>query len=242
MVVTMKRGPKPNQPKYTPPVQHPPKHAQPHPGSHVVRHQKPEHEQQTRWVPDIFAEFERCWKLTGRDYMSISEIASHISAKFKERGFSVTRNACIGKADRSGLRATFPRKGTDGLRSPDHTRKTTRTGVVSMTAHRIVATAKRVQRPLVDDEPPPEGGVPMVDATDKQCRWPTGMKDGVQMCCGGKVWSASLSRPSFYCVQHGRASTDRTRSVASLAERNANDAHYYGTKRKPGLGNLNKFR
>ena len=133
------------------------------------------------WTDERIALLKRLWK----DGKSAAEIAKALSK-------GVTRNAVIGKAHRMGLsgRPSPIKKAASGAgkksaKAPKKeikkTKKVKKAAVASTHSaasgkRKNILPSKEVTEPkkLKPEEIPPDGGVALIDLTERMCKWPIG--------------------------------------------------------------------
>lgn len=171
------------------------------------------------WTDERIATLKKMWK----DGKSAAEIAK-VLAK------GVTRNAVIGKAHRMGLSgrpspikkpAETPKKETAKKESKKAVKivvpKKTVVPVVTGVKHNPLVREVTPPRQFVKEEFPADGGVPLIDLTERMCKWPFGdPREDEFTFCGRPIRSGTP-----YCVDHASMayqSSGRSRSVVPPPE------------------------
>lgn len=184
------------------------------------------------WTDERIATLKKMWK----EGKSAADIA-------KTLGKGVTRNAVIGKAHRMGLSgrpspikkpaaaSTAPKKEKEAVRKkiiakvvipPAPKKKSVTTTIAPLkpaaeTRAPISARGAKepvLPRPLVQEAPPADGGVALIDLSERMCKWPYGdPQDDDFTFCGRGI------RPGTpYCPEHAaQAYQTSTRSRTAVA-------------------------
>lgn len=173
------------------------------------------------WTDERIATLKKMWK----DGKSAAEIAK-VLAK------GVTRNAVIGKAHRMGLSGRpspikkpaeapkkeavkkEPKKAAAKVVAP---KKATAVPVVTGVKNNPLVREVTPPRQFVKEEFPADGGVPLIDLTERMCKWPFGdPREDNFTFCGHPI------RPGTpYCADHASMayqSSGRSRSAVPPPE------------------------
>ncbi len=178
------------------------------------------------WTDERIATLKKMWK----EGKSAADIA-------KTLGKGVTRNAVIGKAHRMGLsgRPSPIKKPPAPSKKEAVVRKETKAPVAAAprlkapaaapAANKSTTTTREVAppRPAMKEVFPADGGVALIDLTERMCKWPFGdpREDDFTFCGRG-------IRPGTpYCPEHAALayqSSSRSRPVAPAEEKVVEDS------------------
>lgn len=173
------------------------------------------------WTDERIALLKKMWK----DGKSAAEIAKSLAK-------GVTRNAVIGKAHRMGLsgrpspikkpaeapkkEATkAPKKEVKEVKEVKVVAKKPVVPVVTGVKHNPLIREVAPPRPQAKEEFPADGGVALIDLSERMCKWPFGdPREDVFTFCGRNI------RPGTpYCPEHaGMAYQSSSRTRAAAAE------------------------
>lgn len=190
------------------------------------------------WTQERIDALTEMYALTKGSYMSVMQIAQALNQRF---GMSLTRNAVVGKAERLGLAAKYPRA-DKSVSSGRGGRPQNPTGVISRGrlgaaaknvnplgtsgAARILERREQAAQPVVPANTEAAKGIPLNGAPDTACLWPIGKVDGVDMCCGQLRYRKSFTRPGSYCREHAGESTNHVATaLAPSGRRNGQGVH-----------------
>lgn len=175
------------------------------------------------WTDERIATLKKMWK----EGKSAADIA-------KTLGKGVTRNAVIGKAHRMGLSgrpSPIKKPPAPAKKEAAAPRKEAKAPVVAAPRKEAKAPAAKAPtqprepappRPAIKEVFPADGGVALVDLTERMCKWPFGdpREDDFTFCGRG-------IRPGTpYCPEHAAMayqSSGRSRPVAPAEEKVVDD-------------------
>ncbi|MBI3441330.1 MAG: gcrA cell cycle regulator family protein [Proteobacteria bacterium] len=177
------------------------------------------------WTDERIALLKKMWK----EGKSAAEIAKTLAK-------GVTRNAVIGKAHRMGLsgRPSPIKKPPEAVPKKEVAKKEVKkeakaavkktvVPVVTGVKHNPLVREVIAPRQFLKEEFPTNGGVALIDLTERMCKWPFGdpREDNFTFCGRG------IRNGTPYCPDHaGMAyqSSSRTRAIAASEEKVVEDS------------------
>lgn len=177
------------------------------------------------WTQQMLDDLERLFAIPASDtenFMTVGEIATFMRQTYGEEYPGVlNRNTVMSKIHSTGLNQKYPRKTVtahnigntpkpvnrmSATHQGEGRRGTNPAGRMGVAHNTTVAKQQEAawKEPTYE---PSAHNVPMLDATDSQCRWPVGEVKGVTIACGCQRMKGSLVRPPQYCAHHMKAAS-----------------------------------